>query len=170
MHTKVKKLISASLIVVLAIPVSNCARRIGANQFSAASVGESIRSYEGTIISKRVVEVNEAERISDNTGGALIGAGAGGVLGYQFGKGKGNALATGLGALAGGAAGMFAEDALGRQEAYEYTVRINNGNTIRNQVDGDLRTVVQGLDVDLAVGQRVILQEARNGRSRVVPM
>jgi surface antigen len=37
----------------------------------------------------------------------LVGAGAGGLVGNQFGRGSGKAAMTGLGTLAGGAAGLY---------------------------------------------------------------
>lgn len=172
MNIFIKKTLTITAVIALALPLTNCARRIGSNQFSAASVGESVRTYEGVVVSKRIVEVNEAERFGDNTSGGAIGGLAGGLLGNQLGRGKGRIAATGIGAAAGIAGGMLAQDHLGRQQAYEYVIRIAVQG-VRAELDGALRTVVQGLDVDLKVGQQVLLQESNQkggGRSRVVPI
>ncbi len=50
--------------------------------------------------------------------------------------------------ILGGVAGAYAQKELSKQEAFEYTIQLDNGQ---------LKTVVQGLDVNLHNGQRVIL-------------
>lgn len=50
---------------------------------------------------------------SAGTVGALAGAAGGGLLGNQFGKGKGKIGTTGAGVLAGGAGGYAAGNSLG---------------------------------------------------------
>lgn len=47
--------------------------------------------------------------------GTALGAAAGGVIGWQFGGGIGQALATTGGAIAGGVAGYFAGDHVARK-------------------------------------------------------
>lgn len=44
--------------------------------------------------------------------GTTVGAVVGGVIGYQFGNGTGQALATTTGVIVGGVAGYFAGDAM----------------------------------------------------------
>jgi uncharacterized protein YcfJ len=75
------------------------------------------RLYDAQVVRARaVVGQNgqrcwmEREQVSDerngpNVGGAVLGAILGGVLGHQVGGGRGNDVATGVGALAGGAIG-----------------------------------------------------------------
>ena len=72
------------------------------------------RTYDAPVTSVRAVVGSqpeqrcwiERERVNDpNVGGAVVGAILGGVLGHQVGSGRGNDVATGLGALAGGAIG-----------------------------------------------------------------
>ncbi|MEO5336429.1 MAG: hypothetical protein H7841_06000 [Magnetospirillum sp. WYHS-4] len=47
--------------------------------------------------------------------GTAIGVATGGIVGWQFGGGVGQALATTGGALAGGVAGYFAGDAVAKK-------------------------------------------------------
>jgi surface antigen len=54
------------------------------------------------------------------TGGALIGAGAGGLLGSQFGRGTGRLAATGAGVLLGGLLGSSAGRSLDRADQLYY--------------------------------------------------
>src|SRR5689334_22677323 len=60
--------------------------------------------------------------MNKTTGGALLGAGAGGLIGSQFGGGAGKGIATLLGVLAGGFLGSQAGQSLDRADA-EYANR-----------------------------------------------
>lgn len=77
------------------------------------------RIYEAPVMSVRAVvesagqrcwierqRVGNSERDEPNIGGAIIGGILGGVLGHQVGGGRGNDLATALGAIGGGAIGV----------------------------------------------------------------
>jgi outer membrane lipoprotein SlyB len=151
---------SSVLMVSLlaAVSVCGCARQISSNVYSAASVGEVSKTVPGVIISARTVTVEDAEYLGDNTLGILGGGAAGALIGSRVGKGSGNTLATIAGGVGGAVAGAFAEKALKTQNAYEYIVALDNG---------DSKTVVQGLDPAFAVGQKVWLIESMQGRSRV---
>jgi outer membrane lipoprotein SlyB len=75
-----------------------------------------------------VLEVKQRDIQGEGSGmGIAAGAVAGGLLGKQVGKGKGNTAATIAGALVGGYAGNEAEKALRSQKAYDYVVKLNNG-------------------------------------------
>jgi uncharacterized protein YcfJ len=72
------------------------------------------RIYDAPVTSVRAVVGSspeqrcwvEREHVNEpNVGGAVVGAIIGGVLGHQVGSGRGNDVATGLGAVAGGAIG-----------------------------------------------------------------
>lgn len=152
---KINVLLACSVTVLIA----GCARNISSDTYSDKHVDEATQTYAGRIVSVRKVQVKAAEKLEENTTGAAIGAIAGGVAGYQFGGGRGQVAATGAGALLGGIAGAFAQDALGSQEALEYVVQLESGA---------LRTVVQGLDPALSPGQNVLLMVSMKGRSRVI--
>jgi outer membrane lipoprotein SlyB len=143
-----------------ALLLSGCAREISPNVYSEAHVGEASQTFQGTILTVRQVQVQGHEKLEGNQLGMAAGALAGGVAGYQFGKGKGNVAATAGGAILGATAGAFAQKALETQDALEYTVQLSNG---------EMRTVVQGLQPAYGAGQRVLLIVGRSGRSRIVP-
>ena len=148
------------LLLLAGIAVSTgCARQISSNVYSAGSVGEASETYPGVIISARAVEVEDQEYLGDNTLG-IIGGGVGGALiGSTIGKGGGNTLATVAGGLIGATGGAFAEKALKSQQGMEYVVTLDNGQS---------RTVVQGIDPQLSIGQNVFLMVSHHGRSRIV--
>lgn len=144
-----KKYLVISGIALASMGLEGCAPRIGGSNYSVASAGEVNDTFQGVIISKRIVTIG-AKRAEDENqpgigaaAGALTGAGAGSYIG----SGSGSIWAMGAGALVGGVAGHFAEKALTDQEGFEYTVRLNNGRVI---------TLAQGAEPNMAVGQRVL--------------
>jgi outer membrane lipoprotein SlyB len=157
---KVSLFKNTASVLALAVALSGCTRNISSSNYTAASVGEAMTTYQGTIINVRKVSIQEGDKLSDNTGGMVVGGLLGGVGGHMIGKGHGNTAATVGGALLGATAGAFAQRALSEQEGLEYSVKLTNGN---------IMTVVQGLDNPMAVGQRVLVQVSNQGRSRVVP-
>jgi outer membrane lipoprotein SlyB len=54
----------------------------------------------------------------------------GGVAGSTVGNGKGSAIGAVIGAVAGGLAGSAIEEAVTRKDAYEITVKLDNGSLI----------------------------------------
>ncbi len=155
-HTKVLVCIGC----VAALIAGGCARQISSNVYSGSAVGETSSTYPGVIISARQVTVEDKEYLEENPLG-IIGGGVGGAyLGSKIGKGEGNTLATVGGAVAGAVAGAYAEKALKTQNAMEYVVALENGES---------KTVVQGPDPMMGVGQKVWLMVSHQGRSRVTP-
>ena len=163
MTKNLKSIFSAHVPLIaatsLALLVGGCARNISSNAYSDSTVGEASRTFRGTIASVRTVQVGP-DQLDKNVVGGGIGTLAGGVAGNQFGKGHGNLAMTAGGAILGAVAGAYAEKELKTQEAFEYIVRLNNG---------EMRTVVQGTDTRLSPGQRVLLMVGERGRSRIVP-
>lgn len=150
-------LVSASVATLM---LSGCARQISPNVYTEAQVGETSRTYRCTIVSVRQIQVKAGERLEDNTTGMLLGGAAGGLAGSAVGNGHGNTAAIVGGAIAGGILGSLAEDQLKTQDALEYVVELENGK---------VRTVVQGLDSALRVGQDALLIIGERGRSRLIP-
>ena len=148
------------MIVFAGMVAVGCAREISPNVYSASSVGEASSTFSGVVISARQVTIEDKEYLEEN-GLGIVGGGVGGAIaGSQFGKGSGKSLATVGGAVAGAVAGAYAEKALKSQNAMEYVVALENGES---------KTVVQGMDPQLAVGQKVWLMVSHHGRSRVAP-
>lgn len=144
---------------MVALMLSGCARELGSSNYTSGSVGEASETHEGVIKQVRVVTVDAHDELEHNVLGGLLGAAAGGYAGSGIGKGSGQDAAIIGGALLGATAGAFAEKKIKQQQAYEYTVQLNNGRML---------TVVQGSDTMLSVGQRVRVHVSYQGRSRVV--
>lgn len=160
-YSVVQNSCKVALVLGLCFNLSGCARNISSDTYSASHVGEASQTYQGVIVAKRQVNVEEGERLQDNTAGLVGGGVGGGLLGSLLGGGKGRVLGAVGGAAAGALAGAYAQKALSQQTAWEYTVKLDNGS---------LRTVVQGQDTSLSIGQKVLLQVSHGGRSRVTPL
>ena len=120
--------------VTIMLILSGCATNSGP-EYDGNSYQE-IKTYEiGTVKSVRPVV------ISDNGTGTFLGAIVGTVLGSVVGEGSGNTLAT----LAGGLGGAYAGDQIGKANASELSVHLNNGNNVVVVVKGK----------DFLVGDRV---------------
>jgi outer membrane lipoprotein SlyB len=93
-------------------------------------VQQSVRAQQqiGTVASIQIVPQSSM----NGTGGALLGAVLGGVVGHQFGGGSGRTLATGAGVIGGAVAG---------NQIYRVLVRLDNSRTQQfdYQQIGDLR-------------------------------
>lgn len=146
--------------VVAPLLLSSCARQISSGTYADSHVGEATRTFRGKVASVRQVRVESGDKLQDNTAGAAIGGIAGGIAGAQFGGGRGQLAAAGAGAILGGLLGAAGQRELSSQDALEYVVELDSG---------EMRTVVQGLDRALSVGQRVLVMISQGGRSRVVP-
>lgn len=153
------KTLLLSTAIILPVMLGGCARDISSTTYSDATVGEASQTFRGTIVTMRKVNVGP-EKLEDNVAGGLAGGVLGGVVGNQFGKGGGKTAATAVGAIGGAVAGAFAEKALKSQDGFEYTVQLDNG---------DMRTIVQGTEHAMSVGQRVLIIVGQKNRSRVVP-
>ncbi len=160
LNTPTTSTLSVLAALSLCVLGSGCAREISSNVYSEAHVGEASKTFFGTVVSVRNVTVQGKEKLDENTTGMAMGAIAGGVAGTQFGGGKGQIATTVGGALLGAAAGAFAQKALETQDALEYTVELHNG---------EIRSIVQGPENPLRVGQPALVMVSRDGRSRVVP-
>lgn len=76
-----------------------------------------------------IASIEAVKEKADGSGaGAVLGAIAGGVIGHQFGGGKGKDVATAAGAIAGGVAGHQAERSLRATTYYRVGVNMENGS------------------------------------------
>lgn len=158
-----KQIVLAVMLSALPLMLTSCAPKLGGNDYSIADVGSNSTSLRGTIISVRVININASQPNQPGIG-AAAGAIAGATTGYVV-SNRGP-FTTMAGGLLGATAGHFAEQALTNQEGFEYTVQLDNG---------EVKTIAQGAEPRMAVGQRVIVvlnNKGVNGqqaRSRVVP-
>ena len=153
-----------SLFVVLAMAAAatavstGCVESASGNVFSRDEARQAAEVYEGTVI-----DVREGKIEGSQSGIGAIGGGAmGGAVGNTIGGGSGNVVATVGGALAGAIIGNAVEKGVTGSSALQITVQIDaTGKTIQ---------VVQGTDIQFAVGQRVRVIYSPGGNSRVQPL
>lgn len=151
------------LCALAGVLFSGCARNISSDMYQADTVGESIQTYEAQVVSVQQVTVKDSERFQDNLLGMGLGGLGGGILGHQFGKGKGKTVGTVAGAGLGALAGGYAQDKLTTQQALKYVVEV----TENGFPTGRRYTVVQGPNPAFRVGEPVWLEMTSRGRSRV---
>ncbi len=169
--------------VALLALTSACARDLNSSSYTSSSTSGVV--LEGTIISARIVNISESDRLGGNGNGALAGGLAGGVAGSTIGGGKGAVLAAVGGALIGAAAGSVAQDELGKSDGMEYIIKIKSKNedayapkvqkTVGKKAAANISesktemiSVVQGKENPLTAGQKVFVIYS-DDRPRVVP-
>lgn len=136
-----------TLLILCGMLLTGCTQNIDSDVYTSSDVENASRTYEGVIISARQVKMQNADKLTGNTEGLLLGGLLGGVAGSAIGRGRGSVLATVAGAAAGGAAGAFAQDQLSKQLVMEYTVKAR----------GQTFTIIQGKDIVYAPGQKVLI-------------
>ena len=121
-----------------------------------------VESYYGIVVDKRWVEYGSYAGNNEGVG-TVAGAITGGAVGAAFGGGSGK-IATVLG---GSVLGGFLGNSIGKSSTkynkyhmIEYTLRTN---------DGQLMTVMQTPNINLALGQRVLLERSNDGRWFFLP-
>jgi len=144
-----------SLCTVLALASMSCSQ-MSPNVYSTKAAGVAVPTYAGVIEAARPVTVQGEGKV-----GTVLGAAAGGLGGAQLGGGTAVPIIAGIGgAVIGGMAGRGLEKGVSKKEAIEYVVRSE---------DGQLHTIVQGVESPLRVGQPVFVQfNGPDGRARIV--
>ncbi|MCF8192764.1 MAG: glycine zipper 2TM domain-containing protein [Candidatus Methylopumilus sp.] len=89
--------------------------------------------------------------------GTVAGAAVGGVAGNSIGKGDDNIIGAVIGAVVGGLAGAAIEEGITRKDAFEITVKLDNGSLI---------AIVQEADEQFKAGDKVRLIDS-GGATRV---
>ena len=143
-------------VLVLAAGLAACAPQYSADRVSAGQAQSAQTVSFGTVVSARNVVVQGGQ--GSQLAGAVLGGVAGAALGNQVGKGTGQDVATAVGATAGVVAGQSAGRAAASQNAIEWTVRLESGQTI---------AVVQSEPV-FSIGQRVQVISG-GGQTRLAP-
>jgi len=143
MHRDLTRKLTALAFSFLVVSLAACASAIGRG---GPERGEQSVRY-GVITQIESVELEGDHQLGV---GALLGAAAGGVIGHQFGGGRGQDVATVVGVIGGGLAGNAIENRyVDRQPGQHIFVRLDNGGSI---------TVTQPADSALRVGDRVFIQ------------
>lgn len=138
----IKTLFVLSAVVAL---TAGCASNISPTTYSVGSVGQVNRTISATVISAREIDVAGTTGLGGNAGaasGAVIGSGAGGS------NSRGNIVGAIGGAVVGGLAGAAIEANATKQKGMEYVIETENGN---------LMTIVQGIDAVFIQGQKVLV-------------
>lgn len=124
-------------------PARRAAPSATRNTIAAATCGSC-----GVVESVRIVSLK-----GEGSGvGAVTGGLAGAILGNQVGGGNGRTATTLLGAAGGAYVGNEVEKNMKKSTAFRITVRMD---------DGTYRTVTQGSEAGIAVGQRVKVVDGR---------
>lgn len=135
-----------ALALTAALFLSACAQpNTSGSVYNSSQALQAQHVEMGTITSVRAVELRNMDGNADRAIGVIAGGLAGAMIGDQFGAGKGNTVMTGIGAVAGAAAGDAIAQNANRSLAQEWTVRLDHGRTI---------AVIQN-DPNLYVGQHV---------------
>lgn len=148
-----KKLIATSLLFP-ALLLTGCSST-GPN-YSASSVGQVSQVEQGEVINIQQVNVKGSDNIGAQVGG--LAGGLGGAL-----AGSGNMLTSIAGSIGGsivgGLAGGVTERAITSSKAYQFTIKLNNGNTI---------AVLQQDDNNIQPGDKVTIYMSGNN-TRIAP-
>ena len=133
------------LFGIAAFSLLGCTSNISPKTYSVGSVGQVNRSIAATIISSREIDVAGSSGVGGTAGaatGAVIGSGAGGS------DARTNIVGAIGGAVIGGLAGSAIQSNATKQKGMEYVVETENGN---------LMTIVQGIEPVFSEGQRVLV-------------
>ncbi len=123
MNTK-SLIIISTLIGGLAL--TSCSGMKSITSVAPSAMGVVGKSYDATVLSARMVEV-QADSTSKNIG-TIAGALAGGAAGSMLGKGSGNTLATAGGAIAGGLLGRGVTSAAATTPGQQLKVKVTGSN------------------------------------------
>lgn len=137
---------SLTMVLLASLGVAACTQpNTDSRIYSSSAAMQAQHVQMGTVTAVRSVEMRTMDGNSDRVVGAIAGGVVGALAGDQFGKGNGNTIMTGLGAVAGAAAGDSIARNANRVQAQEWTVRLDNGGMI---------AVIQN-DTNLFIGQYV---------------
>lgn len=143
LQRKPKCLFIASAGIAAALLLTGCA-----TQSSSSTVYRSDQTQrEQTVRMATVEAVRQVTIQRDSKGiGTVGGAVVGGIAGSGIGGGRGQDIATVLGAIGGMVAGQAIEEKANQRPGLEITVKYDSGET---------RIIVQEADVDVRPGDRV---------------
>lgn len=139
----IRSVVGIAAVAGLALVVSGCA-----TQSSSSGVYRADETQREQTVRMATVEAVRKVMIQrDSKGiGVIGGAAVGGLAGSSVGGGRGQDIATVLGAIGGLVAGQAIENQANQREGLEITVKYDSGET---------RVIVQEADVDVKAGDRV---------------
>ena len=151
---------SKGWVLITAIGLSAALISGCATQSSSSAVYRSSDTQREQTVRMAVVEsVREVTIQRDSKGiGTVGGAVIGGIAGSSVGGGRGQDIATVVGAIGGMVAGQAIENQANQRKGYEITLKYDSGET---------RVIVQEADVEIRAGDRVRVITGPNGALRV---
>ncbi len=125
-----KKLLTLITLSIALLP--GCANIHGSTAGLGSGDYSRIQSRQVMSVQFGMVQAVRAVQIEGGTSGAGMATGAvvGGLLANHIGEGRGQKLATLLGAVGGGVAGAAGEKALTGTAGVELTVKLDNGQAL----------------------------------------
>lgn len=149
-----KKLLVISFTLVSTITLTGCINPASPNVYDVRQAGVASQVEPGTIMSKRSVKIDAKGGF-----GGLAGIAAGGIGGSAIGGGSRANLLGGVGgAVLGGLIGNAIDTKVNRFPAYEYIIKLKNGNSI---------SVAQSTELEFQVHQPVLV--IYGPTTRIVP-
>ena len=145
-------------ILLLSAPfiLAGCASEKGGDVYTRDQVQQVQHFKVGTIESVHKVRIEGTKTPIGTTAGTIVG----GIAGSGAAQGKTGQVAAVLGAVVGGVVGAAAEEGYTREDGFEYSIKLEDGNYI---------SVVQAAnkDEDIKAGDKVRVIES-DGVTRVV--
>lgn len=159
MSSRYVKSTPSALVMLTIVGLSLSVLAGCATKSSSSAVYRSEDAQREQIVRMATVEAVRKVMIQrDSKGlGIIGGAAVGGLAGSTIGGGRGQDIATVLGAIGGLVAGQAIEEQANQREGLEITVKYDSG---------DMRVIVQEADVDVRPGDRVQVISG-GGRTRV---
>jgi outer membrane lipoprotein SlyB len=119
-------LLKSIAILIIASLLNACASSNAGDVYSRDEARKIQTIRKGVVESVRTVKLEGTKTPIGTATGAVIG----GVAGSTVGEGKGSSIAAVIGAVAGGLLGSAAEEGLTRKDAFEITVKLDNGSLV----------------------------------------
>ncbi len=148
-----KKLFVIIIALTSAI-LAGCAGNVSPDTYESGEVGVVSRTHKGTIIAKRVINIDNPSG-AGGLAGTVAGAAAGSMIG---GNTATNIVGATGGAVAAGIIGHQIDKAVNKRAGYEYIIKLQDDKTI---------AITQEKSIQLAVGQKVIV--IYGAMTRIVP-
>ncbi len=143
-----------SVLFFIAFFVIGCAESRSGKVYSRDEARKSLAVQYGMVLEIHAATIEGTKTAA----GPLMGGAAGAAVGSTVGSGSGKTVAAVLGGIAGSLGGAAIEEGVTRKNAFEITVRLDNGKTL---------IVVQEADVIFHVGDRIRVIKGPDGTTRV---
>lgn len=155
------RLLSLVLLLTALMVLTACASQnpygASSQRYNQSEANRGLQVAHGTIIDAQAVTINSEGNVVGKIAGGLIG----GLAGSSVGGGRGSAIGAVAGAVIGGVIGNKAEGAINKTNGVQLTVQLENGH---------VEAVVQEANpnVFFRKGDHVKLISDASGKTRVI--